>query len=161
MGAARFSCCMDQDLKSGRQTVEITPAVLRAASSRAGKNACRSASTARSLRLFDELNVTVIAQEAEIAHEIKICRPQFHSCQMDDFGETALSVAPVEGRNGEQVPGARGIALPLVVRKIVQWNGAESLALNDDAGCHRSFVIRGRLRQARRSRLRGHGTPNS
>ena len=63
----------------------------------------------------------MIVQKAEIAHKVEVGGPLLKARQVDDLGKVAMPVAPVEGRDRHQIPGARGITAPLVLRQIVEW----------------------------------------
>ncbi len=94
------------------------------------------------LPAFDEFHKTVIAQEAEVAHKIKVGRTHFHFCQVDDLLQIPLPVTPVESGDGDAGPGARRISIALVGRNLVERDGPKSFPLNDDPGSNSSLRVR-------------------
>jgi len=103
------------------------------------------------LLAFHKLDVAVVAQKTEIAHKVEVGCTLFQARQVNHLGQVAMPVAPVEGGDGNQVPSARGISLPLIPRKVVERNGAEALALHHNSRRHAGFGTR-RDRRLDRSR---------
>ena len=72
------------------------------------------------------------AQKTKVPYKIKIRRAQFHLGQMNDLRKVTMPVAPVEGSGWNAGPGAGGKPLPLFGRKVIQRQGAETLAAHHD-----------------------------
>src|SRR6185437_16691950 len=82
--------------------------------------------------LLDEVHITVLLEELEIAYPVKIRLAHFQFRQLDDLGQIAFSVGPVECRGGGSPEGAGRISFSLIARDIVHGEGAHPLAANDD-----------------------------
>src|SRR5690348_3801224 len=70
-------------------------------------------------------DIIVALQKAEVSHKIKPNRTESEACEANHLGQVAPAVAPVERDYRDVVPRAGGVAVALVGRQLVEWNGAD------------------------------------
>src|SRR5258708_6867534 len=74
----------------------------------------------------------MLFEEFEVSYEIKILRTHLESREADHVGEVPLAVAPVE-RGHRHSPEPRSwVALPLVLRQVVECYRSQPLPPNHD-----------------------------
>jgi hypothetical protein len=95
----------------------------------------------------------MLFKKPEVADEIEFAGPKFHLREMNDLVNVSLTVAPIERHDNCCVPGSGRVSFPLILRKVVQRNRADPLALHYDLlGLRIRFLLRGRGSNGTKSR---------